>query len=101
MQPLLDFTVLSQCQRLKLAEEPKETLGPRWKKIKNEIVRQGGVVGKPLEYLGRCVLDRRNILAHPAGNPSSVARTRGEALSDLCRLVDFIRFLDCTIPLTA
>jgi hypothetical protein len=100
MQPLLDFTVLSQCQRLGLPEQPKETLGPRWKKIKDEIARLGGTVGKPLEYLGKCVLDRRNILSHPAGHPQSVAQTRGEALSDLCRLVDYIRFLDCTVPPT-
>jgi hypothetical protein len=100
MQPLLDFTVFGQCQRLNLEEQKKEMIGNAWKRIKKEIVKLGEVVGEPLEHLGGCVLTRRNILAHPADNATSVARTRGEALSDLCRLVDFIRILDCSIPPT-
>jgi hypothetical protein len=100
MQPLLDFTVLSQCKRLSLEEKNKQMLGTGWKRIKDEIARLGGGVGKPLEYLGECVLARRNILAHPADNATRVAPTRGETLSDLCRLVDFIRILDCSIPPT-
>lgn len=101
-QPLLDFVVLSQYQRLQLPEPPppRRTLGPRWADIKQEIRRLGGTVGGPLEHLGDCVLKRRNVLAHPAKHAGEMARTRGETLSDLCRLVDFIRLLDCSIPPT-
>jgi hypothetical protein len=101
-QPLLDFVVLSQCQRLRLDVDTgnRRMLGHRWGAITEEIGRLGGHVGGPLAYLGRIVLGRRNALAHPAGHPGDLARPRGEALADLCRLADFIRFLDCTIPPT-
>jgi hypothetical protein len=32
-------------------------------------------------------------------SPQSVHQTRGDMLADLCRFVDFIRFLDCSMPL--
>lgn len=101
-QPLLDFVVLSQCQRLNLVETPGNPLmlGRRWGNIQAEIKKLHGTVGKHLEHFGRCVLRRRNILSHPAQHSEEVARTRGETLSDLCRLVDFIRMLDCSIPPT-
>lgn len=78
----------------------RRTLGPRWADIKQEIRRLGGAVGGPLEHIGDCVLKRRNVLAHPAKHAGEMARTRGETLSDLWRLVDFIRLLDCSIPPT-
>lgn len=92
--------MLSQCARLNIVEPPDShrTLGPRWRDIKREIRAKGKTVGKRLEHLGECVRNRRNRLSHPAQEPNSVQQTRGEMLSDLCRLVDFIRFLDCSIP---
>jgi hypothetical protein len=108
-QPLLDFVVFSQYKRLELPELSTLSLGNRWggkegKKgtigIVGEIRRLGGTVGGPLEYLGERVLKRRNKLAHPSEYAGEMARTRGETLSDLCRLVDFIRLLDCSIPPT-
>ncbi len=78
-QPLLDFVVLSQYQRLQLPEPPRHrrALGPRWDDVKREIRRLSGTVGGPLEHLGGCVLERRNVLAHPAKHASGMARTRG------------------------
>jgi hypothetical protein len=101
-QPLLDFVVISQYQRLGLPEPPprRRTLRPRWEDIVGAIRRLGGTVGGPLEHLGDWVINRRNVLAHAAKHPADMTRTRGETLSDLCRLVAFIRLLDCSIPPT-
>jgi hypothetical protein len=99
-QPLLDFVVMSQCARLNIPEPANghRTIGPRWGDIKRELPLAGGTLGKSLVHVGKIVIDRRNGLSHPAQQPNSVRQTRGEMLADLCRLVDFIRFLDCSMP---
>lgn len=103
-QPLLDFVMMSQSTRLGIPEPTKgyKMLRQRWKDIQQEIVASRGTVGRPLVHLGDVVIERRNGLAHPAERPSqNVEQTRGDMLADLCRFVDFIRFLDCSMPLGA
>ncbi len=99
-QPLLDFVVMSQSARLGIPEPANghRTIGQRWGDIKRELPTAGGSLGKSLLHIGKIVIDRRNGLAHPAQQPNSVQQSRGEMLADLCRLVDFIRFLDCSMP---
>lgn len=103
-QPLLDFVLMSQSSRLGIPEPAKGfmTLGARWKEIQKKVVAGLGNVGRPLAHLGEVVIERRNGLAHPAERPlRNVEQTRGDMLADLCRFVDFIRFLDCSMPLGA
>ena len=77
----------------------EKTLGPHFEAIKQKMLTtHGGIVGPSLEHLGQAVIKRRNALSHPAQKPLDLQQTRGQMLADLCRLVDFIRVLDCSMP---
>lgn len=100
-QPALDFGVWCQAKRLHV-EHPDATLGTLYgsivKKLKKSESQLGAIVYlAPKKERGwGGVFQRRNHLAHPSAYPQEVERSRGQVLADICRVVDFLRYLDYT-----
>jgi hypothetical protein len=91
----IDFVLKYFAERLQVSVAG--TAGEKWQRIRDNLGTWRNAPLRLLSYLAELVLRWRNSSAHPASRVGQGSPSRGESISMLCRLADFVHWLDASV----